>query len=120
MSDEDVLRERVGAYWGYVVKEAFDKSYELELPLYRKNVSLVDYLRGINNSVKWVKVEVKGLEITNDVADVEIVMDTKIIAVPMARRGGGDADMIGLQRTDKWSKVDGVWYHVPKKLRSGN
>jgi len=118
MSEEDSLRERVEAYWAHNIKETFDKSYEYEYPLYRKNVSMVEYLRNINNSVQWTKVEISRIAIENGTADVTIIMDTKIKALPIVTKSKGGADLRGLQKTEKWIKVEGSWYHVPKSFRA--
>ena len=43
--DEDVLQERVTEYWAHVIKEDFIKSYEYEDPLFRKAVSMNQYIK---------------------------------------------------------------------------
>lgn len=120
VSDEDVLRERVQLYWSHVMKEAFDKSYEMEHPLYKKNVPIVEYIRGVNMNVKWTKVEIQSATIGNEAADIELVMDTRIKRLPAFPKDPGDINMVGNKRTEKWAKVDGIWYHVPKKFRAAD
>ncbi|MGC2062385.1 MAG: hypothetical protein WA610_05355 [Thermodesulfovibrionales bacterium] len=119
MSDEEALRERVQLYWSHVIKEAFDKSYELEHPLYKKNVSMVEYIRGVNNNVKWIRVDIKSVVLENDTADVMLEMDTKLSTIPIYKNKTSDALMPNQRKTEKWVRVDGIWYHVPKKLRAG-
>lgn len=120
MSDEEALRERVQLYWSHVIKEAFDKSYELEHPLYRKTVPMVEYIRGVNVNVKWTRVEIKNVTIGDEAADVELVMDTKLTRIPAYKKDPGDVSMVGNKRKEKWAKVDGIWYHVPKKFRAAD
>src|ERR1700690_3299340 len=56
--DEDILRERVMAYWGYKINEEFDKAYEFEYPLYRKTENAVNYIRHFNPNFHWRKCEI--------------------------------------------------------------
>jgi len=110
VSDEEVLRERVIAYWNHKIREEFDKSYEYEYPLYRKQVSLVKYIKGFKTDViRWKAVNVKDININDDeaVVGMYINMDVK---VPGIRRIERDSLV-----KEKWVRVEGIWYHVPER-----
>ncbi len=113
-SDEQVLRERVMAYWGYKVEEKFDKSYEYEYPQYRKNVSLVNYLRGFQPTVRWTAYKIEDIAKKDDAAEVTLSVDLHVnlrfpkIPKPM------ESDTKGVTFRERWIKVEGVWYHVPQ------
>lgn len=111
VSEEEVLRERVMAYWNYKIREEFEKSYEYEEPLYRKTRSLVKYVKGINTAMlKWKSVEIQNVSIEEAQADVDLKMRTAI-TIP-GTRTSGEQDMT---TKDRWVKVDDAWYHQPPK-----
>ncbi len=117
ISDEDALRERVQAYWAHNIKEEYDKSYEFEYPLFKKNVSMVEYLRNITNNVRWERVEILKIEMGDGNADVTVMMDVNVKGLPIRVKGRDGIEFKGNARTEKWIKTDGLWYHVPKKFR---
>jgi hypothetical protein len=112
VSDEEVLRERIMAYWNYKVNEEFDRSYDYEDPLYRKMVNRVKYIQGIHTSrAKWTGVEIENLKIEGESAIVDMKVKMKIVVTP-SKNIEPDALL-----NEKWVKVSGTWYHVPQKFR---
>ncbi|MBA4372471.1 MAG: hypothetical protein C0402_06370 [Thermodesulfovibrio sp.] len=117
VTDEEVIRGRVQEYWSYNIKEEYDKSYDFEYPLYRKMVSRIDYIRGIKANVKWLKADLKKVDVDGDSAKVTVWLDTKIEGLSAPNKPqrlemrSRENEMI-----EKWTKIDGIWYHVPKKL----
>jgi hypothetical protein len=110
VSDEEVLRERVIAYWNHKIREEFDKSYEYEYPLYRKQVSLVKYIKGFKTDViRWKAVNVKDININDDEAIVGMYINIDV-KVPGIRRIERDSLV-----KEKWVRVEGIWYHVPER-----
>jgi hypothetical protein len=111
-SQEEGLRERVLTYWHLKEKQEFDKSYEYEDPYYRKITNLVTYIQSMNTTViKWKSAKIKGIEMDNDEAKVELVLDTEV-KLP----GFKEAEHEGTVK-EKWVQIEGKWYHVPEKWR---
>ena len=109
ISDEEGLRERVVSYWDYRIKGDLDKSYGYEDPLYRKAVTLVQYIRRSNDIIDVKAVKVGKVALENDTAQVDLDMQVEVHA-PGAR-----PLKTQIQRKEKWGKVDGIWYHVIEK-----
>ena len=109
--DEAELRERVTMYWDYKVKEEFDKMYEYEYSLYRKQVSLTKYIKSFNTTrAKWMDASVKEIKIEDSNADV--AMKVRVLIYNSPRNIEQDVVV-----NEKWSKVEGKWYHIPQKLK---
>lgn len=112
ISDEEVLRHRIMAYWGHKIKKEFDKSYEYEDPLFRKKISMVNYIKGFNIAkASWSGASIEDLKIEGDSAIVDMRVRIKII---VSSSGNLEQDVALKER---WVKVDGLWYHVPKKFK---
>ncbi|MDA8105524.1 MAG: hypothetical protein M0Z71_09085 [Nitrospiraceae bacterium] len=108
-ADTGDLRERVNAYWQYKVKEDFMKSYEYEVPYYRKNVSMVNYIKGINTDVgKYISATPGEIKPQGDSALVEVKLRVRV-TLPQMR-----SEEYNVIITEKWVKSDGMWYHVPE------
>jgi len=109
VSDEEVLKERVMAYWNLKMHEEFDKSYQYELPLYRKNVTMVSYIKGFNTRVvKWLGASIDNVKRQDDTAMIDLNVKVKV-NVPGLKDPGHDSLI-----KEKWVKVEGIWYHVPE------
>jgi len=112
VSDEEVLRERVIAYWNHKIRQEFDKTYEFEDPLFRKKINIVNYIKGFNTArAGWTGASVEGLKIEEDSAIVDMKVRVKIT---VSSSGNIEQDV---QLQEKWVKVDGLWYHVPQKFK---
>jgi hypothetical protein len=107
VSPEDELRDRVTAYWGYKIRGEFDKSYEFEDPLYRKNVSMVTYIRSFPAGAStWVGARVEALKVEGDTASVDMKVKLRV-------RAGLPEDILPeVALKEKWLKSNGAWYHV--------
>lgn len=111
-NEEEVLRERVMAYWNHKVKQEFDKSYEYEDPLFKKKVNPVNYMKGFNiGKAEWFGAKIRGLKIENESAIVDLNIKLRITT---GVSGNLEHDTFA---TEKWVKVDGVWYHIPQKFK---
>jgi hypothetical protein len=111
-ADEELLKERVMAYWNYKIKNEFDKSYEYEYPLFRKQVSMINYMKsfGTTGRAEWSGAEIGRIDVQGDNATV----DTKIM-MKIAVSSSKNFEHEGFIK-EKWVKVDEVWYHVPRKF----
>ena len=107
-SSDEELRDRIMAFWDHKMKEEFDKSYEYEIPVYRKNTRMVQYIGSFNTDViKWTSVKVEGIRVEGASALVDLIVRTKV-TLPGIRANEADSPLY-----EKWVKVDNVWYHVP-------
>jgi hypothetical protein len=113
-SDEDVVRERVAAYWDQRIKGNLDKTYEFEDPFYRKKVGLVSYIRSFGGAVTWKAVTIRNIEMSDTSAVVDLQITTDVRLPDIKAR---DVESVA---TEKWVKVDGVWYHVPGRYKKGD
>lgn len=110
VSDEDVLRERVTAYWSYRTKGELDKAYLYEDALTRKTMSLVIYMQKYTNPmIKYVSFGINDIKLTGD--DIREIAGTLHISLkaPGAKALERDAGVI-----EQWVKEDGIWYHATK------
>ncbi len=110
VSEEDVLREKIMAYWNHKIEQEFDKSYEFEDPFYRKSVSMVNYIKSFRPEiVKWMAVEIDNIKIEDNSAVVNLKLRHKV-NLPGIKN---------IERTsfieEQWVKLNGIWYHVPQK-----
>lgn len=114
--DEDILRERVMAYWGHKINEEFDKAYEFEYPLYKKSVNAVNYIRHFNPNFHWRKCEIDAVKIAEDMAYVDMKMTNEVV-IHAAKIPKTEVELKDVIVNEQWIKVDGTWYHVPKNFK---
>jgi hypothetical protein len=113
-NDEDVLRERVIAYWNHKIKGEFDESYNYEEPFYRKKISRIRYIQSYGAARgEWLNAAIRDLKIEDESAKVAVNLRVKLIAAYLK---GSDINAV---LNEKWVKVDGIWYHVPEKSQAG-
>ncbi len=103
-------------YWGYICNQQFDKAYEFEYPLYRKTVSMVDYIRRFRPNVHWKNASIEKIEMQDETAMMQIKVDTdiKLMSTKMAKKAEITPQVV---LDEKWIRVDGVWYHVPQQFK---
>jgi hypothetical protein len=114
-----MLKERGTTYWGYMCNQEFDKAYEFEYPVYRKTVTIVDYIRRFRPNMKWKNAVIGKIEIEDGVAMMKVKVDTDInMTVPKTPKRNEINPRLELD--EKWIKVEGIWYHVPGRFRKDN
>ena len=107
-SDEEILRDRVMTFWDHMIKGEFDKSYEYELPLFRKKTRMVEYIGSFNTViVQWHSAKVDRIKVEGTSASVDMTVRTEV-RLPKIKSVERDSLL-----TEKWVKADDVWYHVP-------
>lgn len=107
--DEEVLQGRVIEYWEHLRKEDYIKSYEYEDPIFRKTVSMNQYIKRHNEMLKIKEVRVKTIKIEDNSGDVDLT--TKIeLQFP-----GAKPLVTETEKKDRWGKINGIWYHVNDK-----
>jgi len=111
--EREALKKRVTEYWGYKIKREFDRAYQMELPLYRKTVSMVRYIKRFRSTLRWKEIEIEGIDLKGDRADVRLKVRQKALVPGIPAREGIEFTNAVKER---WIKEDGVWYHVPRKF----
>ena len=106
--DEGDLRERVATYWQLKVNEDFMKSYEYEAPYYRKQTTMINYLRGINTDVvKYLAATPRDIKLDADSAVVDVELRVRV-KLPQIK-----SDEHSTVIKEKWVRSEGMWYHIP-------
>jgi hypothetical protein len=116
-SAED-LRGRVETYWQHKTREELDKTYEMEYPLYKKQVTLVNYIKKNSNPL----VKVNGFTIENISYDSDDSAQVKLMTNLTVKAPGAKPFTHDMVRTEHWARIDGKWYHVPSRsnvIKSG-
>jgi len=109
-SDEDVLKERIMAYFNFKIKKEFDKTYEYEDPLYRKTISLSKYIQ--KQGQRQVKAAtIEKLSIEGDKASVVMALRVKVRLVSEVGMAVQDIEH-DAKTPQTWIKSDGQWYHA--------
>ncbi len=113
IDDREALKKRVTEYWNYKIRREFDRAYQMELPLYRKTVSMVKYIKRFHDGMYWTGVDVKNIEMDGGAAWVLVGIEARTIIPGIPQKKG-----IGYSSTlrERWIKEGGVWYHVPRKF----
>jgi hypothetical protein len=112
LSDEEVLRERVTAYWSYRIGAELDKCYEYEYPLIRKMQNLVSYIQSFDTAtLKWKSFAIKKISMEEDTARVDLALKVRV-KLPGITVSEPDAAV-----TDLWVRHEGQWYHVLNRFR---
>ncbi len=113
VSDEEVLKERVTAYWNYRIKGELEKAYDYEYPLAKR--PLTTYIAQHESPLlKYKSFELKSImKNAGDVADVELTI------LPVVKVPGAKAFEHTLTITERWVKVDEVWYRMGASSKNG-
>jgi hypothetical protein len=115
--EEEKLRARITQFWKHRMNREFDKMYDFEYPLYRKAVSMVNYIEGAPKHSRILDAEIADISIEGNQAKVG--MNVKAwISLPQFRMNKGDS--YTSYRRERWVKADGEWYHLPKKFQIGD
>ena len=105
-SDEAILLERAKAYWVARYAQDMQRAYAFEDPVRRRRLSVIDYIRMVGDPGRMYGIEVKGVKVQGDQADVEVEMLFRHTIPPWDKR------IVRTTHVDDWQKIDDVWYHV--------
>lgn len=110
VQDEEALRDRVVKYWDHKVKEELDKTYEYESPL--NKMTLTNYIKKYSNpSLGYKSFELISIDrLDDDIADVRLKI------APVVKVPGAKALELNTIITERWVKVEDMWYHTSKKV----
>ena len=111
-ADEDLLRQRIAAYWNYRIAAELEKCYEYEYPITRKMQNLVSYIQSFNTgALEWQSFDIKKISIEEDIARVNLSLKVRV-KLPRITVSEPDANV-----TDLWVRHEGQWYHVLNRFR---
>lgn len=115
LSQEDVLSQRASAYWGLVINRQYDRAYQYEYPLLKKEMDVLAYVRERSNPLtRYKEAKIESIKFREgDVADLKILFKIELRPPGVMKPG-----IIQIKRSDRWVKVKGNWYHVFAKSKS--
>lgn len=111
VADDQILEQRITAYWNHKIKGEFDKSYEYEDPFFRKSMNMVTYIKTTGRAVKWKQMAIEKTSVDGETAQADLVLTIQAM-VPDPKILGTD---LRVKESDRWVKVDGTWYHAEKR-----
>lgn len=107
LSDEDILRERVMAYWSNRVNRAFDKAFEYEYnPEYKTKERYVGAYSNPTIGVKSFSADSIVINKEDDSASVALTI------VSIFKAPGVKAFEPPMTITERWVRVKELWYHI--------
>lgn len=107
LSDEDVLRERVVAYWGHKVNREFVKAYEYEYNPEHKTLERYVLMHS-NPAIGFKSFNVESIVINKEDGSA----DVGLTIVPSLKVPGVRPFEIPKTITERWVRVKESWYHV--------
>ena len=115
-SFEEALLKSVNEYWQAVVAGNWHEAYTYEYPVLRKTISRDVYVSRRGNPLVRIssyKIEDITFFENGTEASVKLRLWLKLF-IP----GSSGNNKVTLTVKDKWVKISGKWYHVPKRLRN--
>jgi uncharacterized protein YchJ len=94
----------VDLHWQYFLKRDWEQMYQLESPPVKNDVDLKSYSMYYHNGGESIGVELK-------VAQEKISDNRALIEVVVLFKDKATDKMVRSSNTDKWIKIDNVWYH---------
>jgi hypothetical protein len=109
--EEGALRSRIEEYWKYRIDGKVEKAYECELPEYRGQVPILQYVQPFK-IVRPLEAEI--LEI--DIKDHEAQGVIKLTYIYMLKNFTNKK--MAAREVERWKRIKGVWYHVPESFKA--
>lgn len=101
------LKNTIDTYWQYRIKGDAEKAYQCEVPAFREQVSILQYVHRFK-LVKYLDIEVKEIEIKGREATSNSRLTYLIFL-----RGISNTKLTKLEQ-ENWIKIKDTWYHVPE------
>lgn len=111
VDEAEILKARVNEYWAYVVAGKVDKAYLLELPAFREQVPLLQYVKRYN-LVMPVEAEVAKVEVDGQKGSASVQIAYHVLLKNVRQKK--------LQKVEEqnWIKTGNEWFHVPGDFQS--
>lgn len=112
ISAEEILKQRVHAYWNHKINREFEKAYKYEYVYPLKSMTVTKYIElNANPMITFKSFEIKSISWRlEDVADVELSV------IPVAKAPGAKPFEYPVIVTERWVRVDESWYRVGKGI----
>lgn len=109
LSEEEVLRERLMAYWGHMINKEYDKAFEYEYNL--DKLTKEKYAANFSGApFEHVRVDAQSVSISINKEDG--TADTDIRVFLKFRIPGFKGLEHPMNFRERWVRVKEVWYHV--------
>ena len=114
----EILKARALEYWNLINSEDTIKAYEFEYPVYRKEISVNQYVKRFSPFKHYKEINVSGIKFQPGEETADVRMQVLLeIKPPM----GGGPLIKKVEFTDRWIKIDdNFWYHVPKSSKKSH
>lgn len=106
------LEARVNERWSALIEGDFATAYEYLTPAYRKLYSLESYKKKLGVSVKWSKVDVVGVKIIDDSAEVKVNVKFEL---NLPSNINEEIGSITSEEVEQWLRVADNWWLVDLK-----
>jgi len=111
-SEQEKLQKRVEEYWQLRLKRDLAQAYNYEYPVLRKKINLKTYIASRSNPLaRYLKAGVLDIKFPQkDLAEVRMKFEIEVKPLDAL-----NSFKTKFERTEKWVKIKGEWYHVPAK-----
>jgi hypothetical protein len=115
LSDEEQLTTRPTERWQHLIARRGEQAWEYLSPGYRSTRDKADYIKRMTATpVTWLNAEHHSLEC--DDSGVFCAVNLKVsFRVASRQLGVGEIESFNFL-TERWIRVDGIWYHVPEDV----
>jgi hypothetical protein len=108
---EDLVKERIGAYWQAMIDKDYEKAYSYLSPGFRLKVDKFIYRNRFFNKTDYHAAVVKTLKCENDRCEAMMDLNYTVLGVPPY---GFKLDRVE-QRSELWVLADDQWWLLPKR-----
>lgn len=109
-ADEDQVMLRAQKRWAALMDERYEDAYAFLSPGFRAKVSIYKYRNRYAGRTDWNSSTIKSVECEQDICEVVVDAEYRFKGVPPFPAYDGKQTF-----TEKWLKLDGEWWHVPRK-----
>ncbi len=111
----EILKARALEYWNLVNSEDTIKAYEFEYPVYRKKISVNQYVKRFSPFKHYREINVSDIRFQPGEETADVRME---VLLEINSPAGQGSFVKRVEFTDRWIKVDNnLWYHVPKSSK---
>jgi hypothetical protein len=112
----EILKARALEYWNLVNLEDTIRAYEFEYPIYRKKVSVNQYVKRFSPFKHYRDISVSDIKFQPGEKTADVTMQVLLEIKPPVGQG---PFIKKVEFTDRWIKIDdnNLWYHVPKSSK---
>jgi hypothetical protein len=109
--ENQTLRNRAGEYWNLLINpdpKNAEKLYLFEAPSFREKVAFVEYANRFR-STRYLEANVEAVKIEGQKGNVTVTASYVMFFPNVSKKKLTNTAM------DRWVRVDGTWYHIPRE-----